>query len=131
MKALSRTALLLLSCLVLALLASPVATLTSLGDRLHWFGELTSALKVLWPGVAADHLIAFGVIGFVFRLAYPRVPPRFGLLALLAASVLTEWMQTFAPGREPHVGDALTDVAGGAAGYALAWVLQAAVRRRP
>jgi VanZ family protein len=64
------------------------------------------------------HIIAFGFLGVVFSLAYPKRPLLVGCIVLGGAALL-ELAQTLTPDRHGTLVDALEKIAGGGAGVAL------------
>lgn len=114
----------------------PNTALAWLRSEIGWLGHSVNWVEALWPGWDTVHLLMFGVLGLVARLALPRV--RLGrLLAGLAVfAAASEMLQYAVPGRTPRMSDFGQDLLGLAVGIALAMVLMfttriAARRRRP
>lgn len=85
------------------------ATLSPIGLRPH----LTGAHR--------EHFAAFGAIGFLFGMAYPRKPVIILMLVLGAAAAL-ESLQLLTPDRHAAVTDVGFKLVGGAAGVFCAWL---------
>lgn len=99
----------------LALIAA--VTLLPQGFRPHLFSQ------------RVEHLLAFGAVGLLFGLAYPR---RLALVAVivLGSATLLEALQLVAPGRHANVADLVAKLIGGTAGLAASVVI-GRLRRRP
>jgi hypothetical protein len=90
------------------------ATLSSAGAR----PELMKGEPAL--AVFVERFGAYGLLGVLFRLAYPnRV--RLVWALVLGSAVVLELMQIVVPDRDARVIDAAEKLAGGAAGIAAAW----------
>lgn len=65
--------------------------------------------------VFVERFGAYGLLGFLFFLSYPR---RITVICLIVfgSAILLEWLQIFTPDRDARVIDAMEKVAGGAAG---------------
>lgn len=72
---------------------------------------------------------AYGLLGFLFRLAYPR-HIAFVCVLVLGSAVSLELLQLVVPERDARILDALEKLAGGAAGILTANVLAFYGRRR-
>jgi VanZ family protein len=85
------------------------ATLSSAGSR----PELTTAEPDLI--VFVERFGAYGLLGALFCLAYPR---RLAVICLIVfgGAILLELLQIFIPGRDARLIDAMEKLAGGAAG---------------
>ena len=71
--------------------------------------------KVLWDKL--EHGLAFGVLAFTGAVAFPGRSSLLRLgFGLPCLGILFEILQTFVPGREAAVGDALADTIGVAIG---------------
>jgi VanZ family protein len=88
------------------------ATLSSSSGR----PELTTTEPALV--VFIERFGAYGLLGFLFWLAYPR---RLTLVCMLVlgSTVVLELLQIVIPGRDARVIDALEKLAGGAAGIVI------------
>jgi VanZ family protein len=62
-----------------------------------------------------EHFGAYAVLGFLFRLAYPR-HIAFVCVLVFGSAVILELLQIFIPDRDARVLDAIEKLAGGAAG---------------
>jgi hypothetical protein len=92
------------------------ATLSSAGRR----PELTESAPML--AVFVERFGAYGLLGVLFRLAYPgRV--RLVWVLVLASAVILELLQIVIPDRDARVIDAAEKLAGGAAGILAARTL--------
>jgi VanZ family protein len=69
-----------------------------------------------------EHIFAFGVVGVLFCLAYPRSLLLVGCI-VLGSAVLLEIAQTITPDRHGTVPDALEKIAGGVLGIVVAKAL--------
>jgi VanZ family protein len=69
-----------------------------------------------------EHFSAFLVLGLVFALAYPDRPMR-AVLIVVGSAILFEILQLVTPDRHGRLVDAMTKVAGAAAGIMLARVM--------
>jgi VanZ family protein len=85
------------------------ATLSSAGQR----PELTASEPML--AVFVERFGAYGLLGVLFRLAYPSRIRRVWLL-ILASAVVLELLQIVIPDRDARLIDAAEKLAGGAAG---------------
>lgn len=79
--------------------------------------------------VFVERFGAYGLLGFLFFLSYPR---RITVICLIVfgSAILLEWLQIFTPDRDARVIDAMEKVAGGAAGILAGRVLIALADRR-
>lgn len=119
---------LLLGVLVLLMVvgvAVPNTTLAWLRHDFRWIGALVNWVEALWPAWNTVHLLLFGALGFLARLAVPRWPLHWVLVGLVAFAAGTEIVQFWAPGRMPRLTDFAQDVGGAVLGLALAVVLSA------
>ena len=100
-----------------SLLLVAAVTLLPQGFRPHLFSQ------------RVEHLLAFGALGLLFGLAYPR---RLLLVAaiVLGSAVLLEALQLVAPGRHANPVDLFAKLVGGTTGLAAA-ALFARFRPRP
>jgi uncharacterized membrane protein YoaK (UPF0700 family) len=80
------------------------ASISPIADRPHLPGS-----------TILQHLAAFGALGVLFCLAYPRHTPLVCLIVLGSALAL-ELMQVLTPDRHGRVRDAIEKLSGGAAG---------------
>lgn len=113
----------LLAVLIVLVVALPNTALAWLRGEIGWLGRGVNWVEALWPGWDTVHLLLFGALGLLARLALPRTP----LPALLAGLVLfagaSELLQFAAPGRTPRFTDFAQDVLGAVAGVAVAAAL--------
>ncbi|NNJ94423.1 MAG: VanZ family protein [Halobacteria archaeon] len=86
------------------------------------------------------HLAAYFVLGFFIMGALRKSPAGYRLPQIIGVTLLTalyglldEYHQSFVPGRNPALGDALADLAGGLLGALFMYLLarRAARRLRP
>jgi VanZ family protein len=82
------------------------------------------ARPTLPTSASIEHFAAFGLLGALFCLAYPRHTIRVGLI-VLGSAVLLEALQLLTPDRHGRIQDALEKMAGGAVGIL---VTQAALK---
>jgi hypothetical protein len=103
-----------------------------------WACLLAIALFTLGPlGVrpvsgwspSAERFMAFGVVGALFAVAYPRYI-LFAAAVVLGAAVLFEVLQLLAPSRHGRAFDAGVKIAGGMAGLVAGWLFARNVLRR-
>jgi hypothetical protein len=76
-----------------------------------------------WLSVLIEHVGAFGVLGLLFTVCYPR---RYGFICAIVfgSAILLELLQLFVPDRDARIIDAVEKIVGGAAGIAGAsWLL--------
>jgi VanZ like family len=88
---------------------------------LHLRPKMTDAET--WLSVLIEHVGAFGVLGLLFTVCYPR---RYGFVCVVVfgSAVLLELLQLFVPDRDARIIDAVEKIVGGAAGIAGAsWLL--------
>jgi len=88
---------------------------------LHLRPQMTDAET--WVSVLIEHVGAFGVLGLLFTVCYPR---RYGFICVVVfgSAVLLELLQVFVPDRDARIIDAVEKLVGGAAGIAGAsWLL--------
>jgi len=88
---------------------------------LHLRPQMTYAET--WVSVLIEHVGAFGVLGLLFTVCYPR---RYGFICVVVfgSAVLLELLQVFVPDRDARIIDAVEKLVGGAAGIAGAsWLL--------
>jgi VanZ family protein len=71
---------------------------------------------------------AYGLLGFLFRLAYPR-RIAFVCVLVLGSAVFLELLQLVVPDRDARILDALEKLAGGATGILTANILAFYARR--
>jgi hypothetical protein len=79
--------------------------------------------------VSAERLLAYGLLGTLFVMAYPQHFLRVITLILVVASVL-ELLQHLTPDRHGHIADAGEKIAGGVAGASIARLAQLLLRAR-
>lgn len=97
----------------------PNTWLAELRVQWHWFSEAINRVEALWPAVDMVHVVMFGGVGALLALALPAWRLGRLLLALVALACATEFVQIWVPGRTASIGEAVLDVAAGAAGLML------------
>lgn len=122
-KLLLRAILLLLLAVVVAVMVLPYSVLSGLMRRFAWIGETLDFLDTVAPGLEMSHLLAFAALGFLARFAWPRRPTAHILGGVLLIAAFVEIVQIWVPGRNSAVSHAVLEALGGAAGFAIAWVL--------
>lgn len=95
-------------------------------DRVHRLYHLTRATPLAPPEWI--HLFAFAWLGFLVWLARRDVRNWRGVAVVAALGVAAELSQWLTDGRQPKLGDAALNVAGGLAGILLAWALVSTLR---
>jgi hypothetical protein len=129
--------LVLLAVLIVLVVALPNTALAWLRSEIGWLGRGVNWVEALWPGWDTVHLLLFGVLGLLARLALPRVPLPVLLGGLTGFAAASELLQFAAPGRTPRLTDFAQDVLGAVAGVAVAAALMgmghllAGMTRRP
>src|SRR5689334_4910383 len=118
-----RILLMLVLALVVISMIVPYSALDFLRLRYVWLDQVADFLFAVMPGIDFDHLIAFGLVGFMAPFGWPRGRAWQVGLGLFAIATLTEFVQIWIPGREAAVSHALLDVIGGMAGFGFAWVV--------
>jgi VanZ family protein len=99
------------------------ATLSSAGRR----PELTESEPML--AVFVERFGAYGLLGVLFRLAYPS-RGKLVWLVIVGSAVVLELLQIFIPDRDARLIDALEKLAGGAAGILAARTFLSIAGRR-
>ena len=99
------------------------ATLSSASAR----PELTTTEPVI--AVFVERFGAYGLLGFLFFLSYPRRITAICLI-VFGSAILLELLQILTPDRDARMIDAMEKVAGGAAGILAGRVLIALADRR-
>ena len=123
-RSIPRILLLLVLTLVVLSMIAPSSALDFLRFRYGWVDTVVDFLAMITPaGADIDHLLAFGLLGFVAHYGWRRGRSWQVALALLAVAALVEFVQIWIPGRQAAVSHALLDVIGGMSGFGLAWVL--------
>ncbi|MEJ8836224.1 VanZ family protein [Ramlibacter sp. AN1133] len=122
-RSLPRIALMLVLALVILSMIVPSSALDFLRFEYGWVDRMMVLLFTISPGADLDHLIAFGLLGFMAPFGWPRGRSWQVALSLLSIATIVEFVQLWIPGREAAVSHALLDVIGGMAGFAFAWVL--------
>ena len=122
-RSLPRITLMLVVALVVISMIVPYSALDFLRLRYAWLDNVSDFLFAVAPGVDGDHLIAFGLVGFMAPFGWPRGRAWQVALGLLAVASLVEFVQLWVPGRDPAVSHAVLDVIGGMSGFGFAWVL--------
>ena len=98
------------------------ATLSSLPMRPELTSNETNMI------VFVERFGAYGLLGCLFRLAYPR-RIAFVCILVLGSAVVLELLQIVVPDRDARILDALEKLAGGAVGILIADVLAFRGRR--
>jgi VanZ family protein len=92
---------------------------------LFFLSEIEHTSRAPWHLVSDKvlHILLYGVLGATLAWGKARMGKRLPHWIVVAGGVaygLTdEWHQSFVPGRTPSAGDALADLTGTVAGYAL------------
>lgn len=85
--------------------------------------EDTSAMSWSFVNDKILHFLLYSVLGATLAWGWARMRRRVPHWAVVSVGVVyglvDEWHQSFVPGRSPSLGDALADLAGTVAGYAL------------
>ena len=85
--------------------------------------ESTSAMSWIFVDDKIVHFLLYSVLGATLAWGWARMGRRVPPWAVVSVGVvyglLDEWHQSFVPGRSPSLGDALADLAGTVAGFAL------------
>lgn len=122
-KLLLRALLLLLLAVVVAVMVLPYSVVSGLMKRFAVIGEVLDFLDTIAPGLEMSHLLAFGALGFLARFAWPRRRAAHILGGVLVVAASVEIVQIWVPGRNAAVAHGALEALGGAAGFAVAWVL--------
>jgi len=122
-KFLLRAVLLLLLGAVVAVMILPYTMVSGLMRRFAWMGETLDFLDTIAPGLEMSHLLAFAALGFLARFAWPRRRAAHILGGVLVVAAFVEIVQIWVPGRYAAVSHGVLETLGGAAGFAIAWVL--------
>lgn len=80
--------------------------------------------------VGLEHLAAFGMLGLVFALGYPR-QVIVAIVVAMGSAGLLEIAQALDPTRHPRLSDALVKLAGAALGILAGIVVTRLLRRLP
>jgi VanZ family protein len=104
----------------IAIIAIAYATLTNVGLVYAIYFKLSPFLMrpTMQTFAHFEHVIAFGFLGALFGLSYPR-RPLLVFCIVFGAAALLEILQTLTPDRHGTLIDALEKIAGGAAGIIL------------
>lgn len=125
-----RKALVVLAVLLIVLVvALPNTALAWLRSEIGWLGRSVNWVEGLWPEWDTVHLLMFGALGTLARLALPPIPVARLLAGLVVFSGTSEVLQFWAPGRTPRWSDAAQNVLGSVAGVVLAMLLMALTER--
>ncbi|GAB3668847.1 VanZ family protein [Ramlibacter alkalitolerans] len=116
-----------LAC-VLALMVVPYGAIEFLRGQFAWANRVADVFDEIMPGGDLDHVAAFAVLGVAVWFAFPAARAWRVVLAFVAMGALSELVQLWMPGRRPELWHAVLDVAGGLAGYGLAWLVGFASR---
>jgi hypothetical protein len=118
-----RILLMLVLALVILSMIVPSSLLDFLRFEYGWVDSVQDFIGFVLPGMDMDHLVAFGLLGFVARFGWSKGRSWQVALGVLAVAALVEFVQVWVPGRHAAVSHALMDLIGGMGGYGLAWVL--------
>jgi len=122
-RSIPRIVLMLVLALVVISMIVPSSALDFLRIQYDWVDSVIDFVFSVVPGIDIDHLLAFGVLGFVAHFGWPRGRAVEMVIGCAALAALVEVIQIWVPGREPALAHAVLDVIGGSAGFGLAWVL--------
>jgi len=122
-RSIPRILLLLVLALVVASMVVPASALDFLRFHYGWVDGVVDFLFTVTPGMDMDHLVAFGLLGFVAHFGWPGGRGWQMALGLLCVATLVEFVQLWVPGRQAAVSHAVLDLVGGMAGFGFAWVL--------
>jgi len=111
--------LVLLAALIVLVVAVPNTTLAWVRSDFRWLGRAVNWVEALRPGWDTVHILLFGVLGMLARLALPHTPVSRLLLGLTVFAAISEVLQFWAPGRTPRITDFAQDVVGAVLGVAL------------
>jgi len=125
---LARIALLLALALVSVFMVVPYPALDLLRSENPSIDEAANLLLSIVPGVDLGHVVAFGALGVLVKISYPRLPARSAAAVLVAVATVLELLQVWSPGRDPEVIHALLDVIGGLSGFGFAYAVGTALR---
>jgi hypothetical protein len=117
--------LLLLATVIVLVVALPNTSLAWLRSEIRWLGRAVNWVEHLWPGWDTVHILLFGALGVLARLAMPHAPLGRLLAGLVLFAAVSELLQFWAPGRTARLTDFAQDVLGAALGMALVAVPQA------
>jgi len=134
MKQFSWALLVLMVALIVVVVALPNTTLAWMRSEIRWLGHWVNWVEALWPGWNSVHLLLFGALGVLTRLALPRAPLAGLLAGLVVFAGASEVLQFWAPGRTPRLSDFAQDVLGAMLGVVVAMALMRlgqAVARSP
>jgi VanZ family protein len=115
--------LVLLAVVIVLVVAVPNTTLAWLRSDFRWIGRAVNWVEALRPGWDTVHILLFGALGFIARLALPRAPMVWLLTGLVVFSAVSEVLQFWAPGRTARLTDFAQDVLGAMLGVGLATAL--------
>lgn len=107
----------------------PNTHLAALRVAWPWLSHAISWVEELWPAVDMVHVLMFAAVGLLAALALPAWRSGRLLLAIAAVACITELVQLWVPGRTASLGEALLDLAAGAVGLLLAFVLRESIVR--
>lgn len=110
---------------ILLVVMLPNTALAWLRSEYGWLGRSVNWVEALQPALDTVHILLFGVLGMLTRLALPRTPWRHLILGLTVFSAATEVLQFWAPGRTARLSDFLQDVLGAGVGLVLVALPQA------
>lgn len=134
MKKFSWALLVLMVALIVLVVALPNTTLAWMRSEIRLLGQWVNWVEGLWPGWNTVHLLLFGALGVLTRLALPRAPLAGLLAGLVVFAGASEVLQFWAPGRTPRLSDFAQDVLGAVLGVVVAMALMRmgqAVARSP
>lgn len=112
--------LLLLATVIVLVVALPNTSLAWLRSEIRWLGRAVNWVEHLRPGWDTVHILLFGALGFLARLAMPHARLGRLLTGLVLFAAVSELLQFWAPGRTARLTDFAQDVLGAALGVALA-----------
>jgi hypothetical protein len=121
-KSLLRTCLLLVLLGVVAGMVVPYSTIEYVLREFKGVKHLLNFLDTVAPGFELDHLLSFGVLGFVAHFAWRKGRAWQVAAGILAVAALVETVQIWIPGREAAVSHAILAFLGGVVGFTAAWL---------
>ena len=107
----------------IALMIVPQEALTFLVGEYGWVQQSVSFLSTVAADSQVANVVAFGVLGLLAYVAFPRRRPWHRAIVFLTLATFVEFVQISSPGRDPAVMHAVLDFVGGMAGLGMARLL--------